>query len=125
MNAIHLPDRERDMPTGGPTRSDDDAGASSGGTTAVRNSTWSHPFAWQDGRRLWILDSGPDDWTLAELRFEPESCRYFEVRRATYRWFREAAGAFLSRALSGGQHHAETAASGLTDWARRNQIRSR
>lgn len=125
MNAIHLPDRERDMPTGGPTTPDNEAGATSGGFTAVRDATWSHPFAWQDGRRLWILDSGPDEWILAELRFEPDACRYFEVRRATYRWFREAAGALLGRALSGGQPHAEAAASGLTDWARHHRGDSR
>ena len=28
------------------------------------------PFAWQDGRRLWILDGCETDWVLAELLFD-------------------------------------------------------
>lgn len=75
------------------------------------------PFAWQEGRRLWILDGEEDDWILAELLFEPRACRYVEVRRASYRWFREAAGALLGRTFVGGEPHAEAAARGLSDWA--------
>jgi hypothetical protein len=74
------------------------------------------PFAWQEGRRLWILDGGPTAWILAELLFDPQSCRYIEVRRANYRWPREAAGALLGRAFAAGQHHAEDAARGLMEW---------
>jgi hypothetical protein len=74
------------------------------------------PFAWQDGRRLWILDGGSTDWVLAELLFEPQSCRYLEVRRSNYQWPREAAGALLGRAFAGGQRRAEDAARGLSEW---------
>jgi hypothetical protein len=77
------------------------------------------PFAWQEGRRLWILDGRASDWVLAELLFEPESCRYLEVRRSSYRWPREAAGALLSRTFAGGQRQAEQAARGLLEWAER------
>jgi hypothetical protein len=79
------------------------------------------PFAWQDGRRLWILDGGLDDWILAELIFEPRTCRYLEVRRSNYRWPREAAGAFLGRTFAGGQGRAEDAARGLKEWVSRSE----
>lgn len=111
------------MPTGATSGSNDELCPGPFCATGLRGDAWTHPFAWQDGRRLWILDSGPDEWILAELRFEPRECRYFEVRRATYRWFREAAGALLGRALSGGLPHAEAAASGLSAWAVRNHTR--
>jgi hypothetical protein len=74
------------------------------------------PFAWQDGRRLWILDGGSGDWVLAELLFEPRSCRYLEVRRSNYQWPREAAGALLGRTFAGGQRQVEDAARGLSEW---------
>lgn len=74
------------------------------------------PFAWQDGRRLWILDGGSPEWILAELLFEPRSCRYVEVRRASYRWPREAAGALLGRTIASGERHAEAAARRLSEW---------
>lgn len=80
------------------------------------------PFAWQDGRRLWILDGGPTDWVLAELIFDPQTCRYLEVRRANYRWPREAAGALLGRTFSGGQRRAEDAARGLSEWVTRSEL---
>ncbi len=80
------------------------------------------PFAWQDGRRLWILDGGTTDWVLAELLFEHRSCRYFEVRRSRYRWPREAAGALLGRTLAGGQRRAEDAARGLAEWVMRAEL---
>jgi hypothetical protein len=79
------------------------------------------PFAWQDGRRLWILDGKPDDWVLAELVFEPQTCRYLEVRRSNYRWPREAAGVFLARTFAGGQRRAEDAARGLSEWVSRSE----
>ena len=75
------------------------------------------PFVWQHGRRLWILDGRVTDWVLAELVFEPLACRYLEVRRASYRWPREAAGALLGRALAGGETSAEEAARSLSLWA--------
>jgi hypothetical protein len=74
------------------------------------------PFAWQVGRRLWILDSGCADWVHAELEFEPQSCRYHEIRRSTYRWPREAAGALLGRTYVGGQRRVEAAARSLSEW---------
>jgi len=77
------------------------------------------PFAWQNGRRLWILDGRATDWVLAEMVFEPQSCRYLEVRRSSYRWPREAAGALLGRALANGQPNAEDAARSLAEWATR------
>jgi len=77
------------------------------------------PFAWQDGRRLWILDGSPADWVLAELIFEPRTCRYLEVRRAKYRWPREAAGALLGRTFAGGEQRAADAARGLSEWVTR------
>jgi hypothetical protein len=77
------------------------------------------PFAWQSGRRLWILDGRDAEWVVAELEFEPRGCRYIEVRRASYRWPREAAGALLGRALSGGAANAEEASRGLALWANR------
>ena len=58
------------------------------------------PFAWQNANQLLLLDLAPEGWVMAELVFEPESCRYAEVRRATYDWPREAIGALLSRSLS-------------------------
>lgn len=53
---------------------------------------------------------------MAELRFEPELCRYVEVRRAVYPLTREAIGAVLSRALSSGDHAAVDTAFALHDW---------
>jgi hypothetical protein len=57
---------------------------------------------------------------LAELLFEPQTCRYLEVRRSTYRWPREAAGALLGRTLAAGEHRAEDAARGLSEWIMRS-----
>jgi hypothetical protein len=77
------------------------------------------PFAWQDGRRLWLLDDDGGEWILAELLFDPDSCRYLEVRRASYRWPREAAGALLGRTFACGQRQTEEAARELAEWAAR------
>ena len=105
------------MPAGATARPNDDPGAHRPATTPrVAISDDRRPFAWQDGRRLWILDGGPTSWILAELLFEPTSCRYVEVRRSSYRWPREAAGALLGRTLAGGESSAEDAARGLTAW---------
>jgi hypothetical protein len=104
------------MPAGRAAGRNDEPEPLTSGAVAIGTVTRPHPFAWQEGRRLWILDGGQDDWILAELVFEPGPCRYVEVRRASYRWFREAAGALLGRTLVGGQPHAEAAARGLTDW---------
>jgi hypothetical protein len=77
------------------------------------------PFVWQHGRRLLLLDDEHLGWVLAELRFDVEHCRYIEVRRATYRWPREAVGAILSRALASGDDAAEESARSLHQWLSR------
>ena len=108
------------MPTGAATRPNDEFGPRRPATLARSCATEYHgPFAWQDGRRLWLLDGGPRDWVLAELLFDPDTCRYFEIRRSKYRWPREAAGALLSRSFAGGQRRAEDAARNLSDWMAR------
>ena len=114
------------MPTGATARPNDEWGprqpAPLSGACATDHRG---PFAWQHGRRLWLLDGGPCDWVLAELLFDPETCRYLEVRRSQYRWPREAAGALLSRSLSGGQCRAEDAARGLSEWLTRTDVARR
>ncbi|MCA9878954.1 MAG: hypothetical protein KC442_14275 [Thermomicrobiales bacterium] len=105
------------MPTGACQPSNNDPGAGGSATVTVGPSTT--PFAWQDGRRLWLLDGRARNWVLAELVFDPSSCRYLEVRRTSYRWPREAAGALLGRTIASGQGQAENAARGLVEWAAR------
>ena len=77
------------------------------------------PFVWQHGRRLLLLDDERFGWVMAELRFDVRRCRYVEVRRATYRWPREAVGAVLSRALASGDDAAEDSARSLHEWLSR------
>jgi hypothetical protein len=109
------------MPAGATARPNDDPGARRpDAASPVAVSDDRRPFAWQDGRRLWILDGGPTNWVLAELLFEPLTCSYVEVRRSNYRWPREAAGALLGRTFAGGQSRAEDAARGLTAWVTRS-----
>ena len=74
------------------------------------------PFVWQHGRRWLLLDVAAHGWTVAELRFEAERCRYVEVRRATYRWPREAAGALLARLVVLGEAPLDQAAQALSGW---------
>ena len=74
------------------------------------------PFAWQDGQRLLLLDEEADGWTFAELRFDAARCHYVEVRRATFRWPREAAGAILARGLAFGPDGIECLAVALDGW---------
>lgn len=74
------------------------------------------PFVWQHGTRLILLDDDEGGWVMAELRFQPELCRYVEVRRAIYSLTREAIGAVLSRALASGNHAAVDIALSLHDW---------
>jgi hypothetical protein len=109
------------VPTGAIRPNDDLSSRRFAAVSDARSPIQQAPFAWQDGRRLWILDGGGSDWVLAELLFEPESCRYLEVRRSSYRWPREAAGALLSRTFSSGEQKAEIAARGLLDWASRGR----
>jgi hypothetical protein len=59
-------------------------------------------------------------WVLAELEFEPEICRYSELRRAFYRWEREAVGALLSRTIAYGDRATAEAAELLDAWIRRS-----
>jgi hypothetical protein len=111
------------VPTGAAAKSNDEFGARLPATLASRRAR-EHPgpFAWQDGRRLWILDGRETDWILAELLFDPTSCRYLEVRRASYRWPREAAGALLGRSFVGGPRRAEEAARRLAAWVVRLEL---
>ena len=110
------------MPTGAATRPNDELGPRRPSTLARDCAREHHgPFAWQDGRRLWLLDGGAVDWVLAELLFDPDTCRYFEVRRSKYRWPREAAGALLGRSFAGGQRRAEDAARSLGEWVARTE----
>jgi hypothetical protein len=111
------------VPTGAAAKSNDDFGPRQPATLSPRCAR-EHPgpFAWQDGRRLWILDGGETDWVLAELLFDPQSCRYLEIRRASYRWPREAAGALLGRTIVGGRRRAEEAARGLAVWVVRSEL---
>lgn len=74
------------------------------------------PFAWQHGSQLLLLEARPLGWVLAELRFDGAACHYVEVRRARYRWPREAACALLGRALVGGEAVAARAAGDLQAW---------
>ena len=57
-------------------------------------------------------------WVLAELEFEPEICRYTELRRAFYQWEREAVGALLSHTIAYGDEAAAESADLLDVWMR-------
>lgn len=74
------------------------------------------PFVWQHGQRLLLLDEESSQWVMAEFRFDPELCRYIEIRRATYHWAQEAIGVVLSRAFASGEEAAEDAARSLNAW---------
>ncbi len=76
------------------------------------------PFVWQCGRRLLLLEREQELWVLAELEFEPAICRYSELRRAFYRWEREAVGALLSRTIGYGENAALESAELLDVWMR-------
>lgn len=111
------------MPTGASARSNDDHGPLRVSThPGAHDANERSPFTWQDGRRLWILDGRASAWILAELKFEPETCRYLEVRRSVYRWPREAAGALLSRTFASGGTRAEAVANDLAAWSTRNTV---
>lgn len=109
------------MPTpGAATRPNDDFGhRPQSPENATQEAEHAGPFSWQDGRRLWILDGGPSSFVLAELIFDPRTCCYEEVRRSSYRWPREAAGALLGRTLASGRQRTEDAARELTAWSSR------
>ena len=85
-------------------------------TAGVRSASDPVPFAWQHGCRLLLLEGRPGRWVLAELRFDPTACHYVELRRAHFRWPREAAGALLSRVLAAGPAAAEATGRDLTTW---------
>src|SRR4051812_21909803 len=109
---MRSPQPELDVPTpGAATRPNDEFGHR---PQTPDNSLSAGPFSWQDGRRLWILDGGSSSWVLAELIFDPRSCCYEEVRRSSYRWPREAAGALLGRTMAAGRQRTEDAARELT-----------
>lgn len=100
-------------PTQGPGRGPDPEAVPPAGGTAKPSSV---PFAWQHEDRLFLLEVGQRGWLMAELRFDPAGCHYVEVRRARYRWAREAAGALLSRALVLGDEGADRIARDLQSW---------
>lgn len=105
------------MPTGATAKPDDNLGPRRlSSRTSLAEPVRRPPFAWQEGRQLWILDGQPGEWILAELRFEPRTCRYFEIRRTRYRWPREATGALLGRTFAGGHERAQAAARELAAW---------
>ena len=79
------------------------------------------PFVWQNGRKLLLLEREQGLWVLAELQFEPEICRYSELRRAFYQWEREAVGALLSRTIGYGEAAATESAELLDVWMRRRR----
>lgn len=79
------------------------------------------PFVWQSGRRLLLLEREQGFWVFAEFEFEPEICRYAELRRSFYQWEREALGALLSRAIRFGEEAATEAAELLEVWMRRRR----
>ncbi len=74
------------------------------------------PFVWQQDRQLLLLDHEPGAWILAELRFDAAQCRYLEVRRARYRWPREAVGALLARGITAADGDPERLANDLLRW---------
>ena len=74
------------------------------------------PFVWQHERQLFLLDRAARGWVAAELRFDADDCRYVEVRRATYRWRREAAGALTARAVAFGGAVLARLAQDLAAW---------
>lgn len=74
------------------------------------------PFAWQHDRQLFILDRSADGWVFAELRFDPVTCRYREVRRATYEWLREVAGVLLARTIAVDPARRRQLEAGLSRW---------
>ncbi|MGC4105491.1 MAG: hypothetical protein QM753_03935 [Thermomicrobiales bacterium] len=61
------------------------------------------PFVVQRGAALYFLASEAAGWVVAELRFDPKTCTYAEVRRMQYDWPREAFGALLSRVAVAGE----------------------
>lgn len=76
------------------------------------------PFVWQCDRRLLLLEWELGYWVLAELEFDPQLCRYIELRRAFYHWEREAVGALLSRTIAYGDEAAAESAALLDEWMR-------
>lgn len=87
-------------------------------TAEVTRALALRPFVWQSGRRLLLLEHELGYWVLAELEFEAEICRYTELRRAFYRWEREAVGALLSRTIAYGDAAMAESAEHLDVWMR-------
>lgn len=76
------------------------------------------PFAWQHEQCLVMLDQQDRGWTVAELRFEPDRLHYVEVRRAFYRWPREAMGAVIARGVQSGEASLAQLAKSVDSWLR-------
>jgi hypothetical protein len=63
-----------------------------------------------------LLEQQAAGWVLAEMRFDNRGCRYVEIRRAHYRWPREAVCALVGRALVAGDDAAANLARDLATW---------
>jgi len=77
------------------------------------------PFVVQAGQVLYLVAEERDDWVLAELRFDAETCTFAEVRRARFQWPREVFGRLLSRTIVGDifdQDEAGRIADAFTQW---------
>ena len=92
-------------------------------TPVPRAPRTSAPFSWQHGCQLLLLQAECVWWVLAEFRFDAARCRYVEVRRARYRWSREATGALLSRALPAGDADVNHLATDLHAWVAAHRSR--
>lgn len=81
-----------------------------------QQSRTSQPFVWQHGDHVLFLELQPVGWVVAELRFDANRCQYVEAHRAIYHWPREAAGAFLARAIQADAVLMVTLATNLGAW---------
>lgn len=77
------------------------------------------PFVVQAGQILYLVAEERDDWVLAELRFDAETCTFAEERRIRFDWPREVFGRLLSRTIVGDvfdQEEASRIADAFTQW---------
>ncbi len=86
------------------------------GVHSRRQSRTNQPFVWQHGDHILFLELQPVGWVVAELRFDANRCQYVEAHRAIYHWPREAAGAFLARAIIADAVLMATLATNLGAW---------
>lgn len=86
------------------------------GVHSRQQSRTSQPFVWQHRDHVLFLELQPVGWVVAELRFDASRCQYVEAHRAIYHWPREAAGAFLARAIQADAVLVATLATNLNAW---------